>query len=80
MVGPYLGEILRTTIGGEWERSADGVLSLRIDRSLYAPVEKVRKFASDSQNGDSLTFYAQAILATHAQPGAPANAPKAARR
>lgn len=73
MVGAYLGEIIRTRIGGVWE-SSGGILLLRVDSSTYAPVEKVKKFTSAPQNGDGLVFYAQSIFAAHVQPGAPADA------
>jgi hypothetical protein len=64
MVGAYIGEILRRVIGGQWTMSADGIASLQFPKGgdRIFPVEKVRKYVQDP-DGESLAFYAQALLA-----------------
>ena len=63
MIGAYIGEILRRMIGGQWAMSADGIASLQLPdgRDKIFPVEKARKFVQNP-HGESLAFYAQALL------------------
>jgi hypothetical protein len=65
LVGAYLGEILRSRLGGDWIKSQEGELALAIGDSQYFPVSKARKFASDPSGGDSLEFFASAVVSRH---------------
>ncbi len=62
MVGTYLGEILRTRLGGYWQSSVHNELLLIVGETSYSPVAKVRKFSANPQGGDDLAFFANAVL------------------
>lgn len=63
MAGAFLGEILRCRIGGgQWIASSGGGALLSFGEEKIFPIEKVKKFAANSES-NSLTFYAQALVA-----------------
>lgn len=64
MVGAYLGEIIRNVAGGTWEQSSAGDLSLLLRGVSYHPISKVRRFSADPAAGDSLGFFARAVVAS----------------
>lgn len=62
MTGAFLGEILRRKLGGQWISSAESGALLSVGEEKIFPIEKVRKFAADSES-NSLTFFAKALVA-----------------
>ncbi len=57
--GPYVGEVMRRSYGGQWSVENDGALSLSIGEARLFPMAKVRKRIVNGP-GDSIPFYFQA--------------------
>jgi hypothetical protein len=66
MVGTYLGEILRASLGGAWRNSQDGELWLDVGKAAYSPISKARRFALNPKGPDGLVLFAQAVLGREA--------------
>jgi hypothetical protein len=61
MVGAYLGEILRSRLGGSWCASEDSSLALRSgDKELF-PIARVYKFV-ENPSANSLDLYVRVLL------------------